>query len=342
MNDVATAALVRIGAPALQPLVEMMQGHNDEVNAIASRYIAAVRTRAAEAAATMSVEAIVSNEAATSLGQLGLPAAIDPLIAEATQLDEGERATDIEADLSDRQRIFGAALAMVSVSRPDADTERMRNAILHVYNRMPPEFNPTEAGRTQLLVAMQHFGDPGLIPFLIGLSRPPGRGEERDENIRVLAFRAAMMLANAAEVAQLQAVLAAEPEGDAHDGFTQFEPEVIFAATTTCNEDLACWTARLTDTDSIVVQKAAYMVARYGRGNATAIAALVAATSSRDEEAIMEIFYALDYCATAGSAEGVARIDEMREDGGGTAFWNHLESLAVVIQARLAARAGSD
>lgn len=347
MNDVATAGLVRIGAPALQPLVDMMQGRNSEVTAIATRYIAAVRERAPEAAANMSAEAIVSNEAATSLGQLGLPDAIDPLIAEATALDPGERADSIETDLADMQRMFGAAIAMVSVARRDADTERMRNALISVYNRLPPGLDPTRPNRTQLLVAMQHFGDPGLIPFLIGLARPPARGAG-DPDLRVLAFRAAMMLANAAEAAQLQAIMTAEPEGDVRDGFGQFEPETIFTATTTCNEDLACWTGRLTDSDTNVVQKAAYMVARYGRGNASAITALVAATSSRDETSVMEILYALDYCATGGDdlddevAAAVARIDTMREEGGGTAFWNHLESLAVVIQARLAARAGID
>lgn len=341
MNDVATAALVRIGAPALQPLVEMMQGRNTEVNAIATRMIAAIRERDADFASRMSVEALVSNEAATTLGQLGLPEAIDPLIAEATALDEGERADSVEEDLGDMQRMFGSAIALVSVSRRDTDTDRIRTTLMTVYNRLPAELDPTRPNRTQLLVAMQHFGDPGLIPFLIDLARPPARGPS-DADLRVLAFRAAMMMANAAEAAQLQAIITAEPEGDIRDGFNQFEPEVIFTATTACNEDLTCWTGRLTDTDTNVVQKAAYMVARYGRGNAAAISALVAATSSRDETAVMEILYALDYCATGGSPEGVARIDTMREEGGGTAFWNHLESLAVVIQARLAARGGGD
>ena len=132
--------------------------------------------------------------------------------------------------------------------------------------------------------------------------------------------------------------ITATPEGDTRDGFNQFEPEPIFAAATECNTDAACWARKLSDASQPVVQKAAYMVARYGRGDATAITALVGALSNRDESSVAEILYALDHVALTGSPEAVTRIETMRTEGGGTSFWNHIQSLALAIHARLQAR----
>jgi HEAT repeat protein len=339
MNDVAAGALVRIGRAAIEPLVATLRGENTEANQIATRYIEAVRTRAAEAAANMDRGAIVSNEAAYTLGQLGFVEAIDPLVAEATSLDEGERTDSVEEDRADLVRQFGAALALVSINRRDTDTPRIRQTLMTVFNRIPPGIDPTRPNRTQLLVAMQHFMDPELLPFLLGLSRPPARGADEDPDMRVLAFRAYLMVASGSEMAALREMYNAEPEGDTRDGFNQFDPEPIFAAATDCNEDAACWARKLSDTNQSVVQKAAYMVARYGRGDATAITALVGALGNRDESSIGEILYALDHVSLHGSPEAVTRIEEMRDSGGGTSFWNHISSLALAVHARLQARA---
>lgn len=338
MNDVAAGAMVRIGRPAIAPLVATLHGENAEANQTATAYIEAIRSRDAEFAARMNVGALVSNEAATTLGQLGFPEAIDPLVAEATQLDEGERPDSIEEDMADLTRQFGAALALVSINRGDADTARIRQTLITVFNRTPTGIDPTRPNRTQLLVGMQHFMDPELLPFLLNLARVPGRGEEEDPDMRVLSFRAYMMIANGDEMAALREVYTATPEGDTRDGFNQFEPEPIFAAATECNTDAACWARKLSDASQPVVQKAAYMVARYGRGDATAITALVGALSNRDESSVAEILYALDHVALTGSPEAVTRIETMRTEGGGTSFWNHIQSLALAIHARLQAR----
>jgi hypothetical protein len=338
MNDVAAGALVRIGRPAIDPLVATLRGENAEANQIATRYIEAVRTRAAEAAANMDRGALVSNEAAYTLGQLGFVEAIDPLVAEATSLDEGERADAVEEDRADLVRQFGAALALVSINRRESDTARIRETLLSVFRRIPPGIDPTRPNRTQLLVAMQHFMDPEILPFLLQLAGPPARGERADPDMRVLAFRAYMMVASGSEMAALREIYTAEPEGDTRDGFNQFEPEPIFAAATECNEDAACWSRKLSDASQPVVQKAAYMVARYGRGDAAAITALVGALGNRDEGSIGEILYALDHVALNGSPEATTRIEEMRDSGGGTSFWNHISSLALAVHARLASR----
>lgn len=340
MNDVASQALVRIGRPALQPLLDTLAGNNAEATQVATAFIAAVRQRDPDAAASMTPDAIVTAEAAYALGQLGFREAIDPLLAEVNQIDPGERPDSIEEDVRDEQHMVAAALALVSINRSDADTPRLREALLTTYNRLSPQIRRGRASRPQMLVAMQHFLDPGLMPFLVARSQRPPRAQDNDPNVRILAFRAAILLANAAESAPLRQIYDSEPEGDARDGFGEFA-DVLFPVISECNESLECWIRKLSDSNGWIARKASYMVARYGRGNADAIAALVAQLGHRDEEVRGEVLYALDFVATNGSPEAVARIDELRRQEEGRAIWQRTESLALAVQARLAARRGS-
>lgn len=349
MNDMASMGLVRIGRPALQPLLETLAGNNAEANQIATQYIAAVRQRDADAAAQMSVGSIVGGEAAYALGQLGFRDAIDPLIAQTQQIDEGESPTSIETDASDESHMAAAALALVSINREDGDSQRIREAVINVYNRLDPEPRPGHASRAQLLVAFQHLNDPGLLPFLLQKAQPAARGQQDDPNIRILAFRAYALMANDAETANLERILSTEPEGDSRDGFLEVVGDLaegstadssrpIFAAAHACNQDVSCWAGKLTDTNSWVVRKAAYMLARYGRGNDAALTALIGQLGNSSEEIRGEILYALDFCAPAGSAAAVARIDELHAAEQGRSVWSHTESLFLAVQARLASR----
>jgi HEAT repeat protein len=339
MNDVAAQALVRVGRPALQPLLDTLAGQNAEATQIATAYIAAVRQRAPEAAAQMTPDSVVAGEASYSLGQLGFREAIDPLIAEVNQLDEGERPDSVEEDARDESHMVAAALALVSINRDASDTARIREALITVYNRLSPEIRQGHASRPQILVAMQHFQDPELLPFLVARAQRPARGQDDDPNVRILAFRGAILLANGTEASQLQQIFTTEPEGDSRDGFGEYEP--LFAVTTECNADLSCWITKLGDSNTLIARKATYMVARYGRGNADAVNALVAQIGHTDEETRGEVLYALDFAATGGSPEAVARIDELRRQEEGRAIWQHIESLALAIQARVASRGRS-
>lgn len=325
MNDVAAQALVRIGRPALEPLLATLRGENAEANQIAAAYIAAVRQRAAEAAAQMTPQSVVSNEAAYALGQLGYREAIDLLITE-SQAGTGSS----ELSPPDAARTMGAAIGLVSINRSDEDTARIRQALLAVFNRVELP------SQMQLLVGMQHFMDPGLLPFFLEKARRPRSADDEIPDQRILAYRAYAFLANGTEAAQLRQLQQGEPEGITRDAWADFDP--ILAAAEQCNEDLACWQQKLTDSNALVVRKAAYMVARYGRGNAAAVNALVAQIGHSDEEVRGEILYALDYAASNGSPEAVARIDQLAEQESGRAIWTHVESLARAIQARLQAR----
>jgi hypothetical protein len=235
--------------------------------------------------------------------------------------------------------MVAAALALVSINREASDTPRIREALITVYSRLSADIRPGHASRPQILVAMQHFQDPDLLPFLTQKAGRAARGEEEDINVRLLAFRGAVLLANASEAAPLQAIYTAEPEGDSRDGFGEYEP--LFTVITECNTDLSCWITKLGDSNPLIARKACYMVARYGRGNADAVQALVGQIGHTDEETRGEVLYALDFAATGGSPAAVTRIDELRDQEEGRAIWQHIESLALAIQARLSTRGAS-
>ncbi len=356
MNDMASMGLVRIGRPALQPLLDTLAGSNTEANQIATQYIAAVRQRDADAAAQMSVDSIVAGEAATALGQLGFREAIDPLIAETARTAPGERPGAIEENSAVEGHMMSGALALVSINRDEADSQRIREALIAAYNRLNPISRPGHGSRQQLLVALQHFNDPGALPFLLQTAQPLPRGQAPDPDStarRILAFRAYLLMANAAEIANLEAILSAEPQdSDARDGFLEVTGDLdagssadaarpVMAATRECNTDVTCWAGKLTDHDSWVVRKACYMLARYGRGNEAAITALVGQLGNASEEIRGEVLYALDFVASSGSATAVARIDELHQQEQGRSVWSHTESLFLAVQARLAARSAA-
>ncbi len=338
MNDVAAQALVRIGRPALQPLIDTLQGHNAEATQIATAYIAAVRQRAPDAAAQMTPDSIVAGEASYALGQLGFREALDALLAEVNQIDPGERPDSVEEDASDEAHMVAGALALVSINRDPSDTPRIREALITVYNRLSPQIRAGHASRPQILVAMQHFQDPGLLPFLVERARRPARPADDDPNVRILAFRAAILLANASELPPLRQIYDAEPEGDSRDGFGDYEP--LFGVIAECDANLSCWIQKLGDSSTGTARKACYMVARYGQGNDDAVNALVQQIGNPDEETRGEVLYALDFTATHGSQAAVDRIDELRRQEEGRAIWQHIESLALAIQARLQSRMG--
>lgn len=356
MNDMASMALVRIGRPALQPLLDTLAGNNAEANQIATQYIAAVRQRDAAAAGQMSVDSIVAGEAATALGQLGFREAIDPLIAETQRATAGARPGAIEEDPHVEAHMMSGALALVSINRDESDSQRIRDAIVAVFNRLNPISRPGHGSRQQLLVALQHFNDAGALPFLLQTAQPVARGQTCDPDCmarRTLAFRAYLLMANASELPALEQILSAEPEdSDVRDGFLEVTGDLdatapadaarpVFAAIRECNTDVTCWAGKLTDHDSWVARKACYMLARYGRGNDAAITALVGQLGSQDEEMRGEVLYALDFVATHGSAAAVTRIDELHTQEDGRSIWAHTEPLFLAVEARLSARAAA-
>lgn len=335
MNDVAAQALVQIGRPSLEPLQELLAGDNEQANRIANNYIEAIRRRDEAAAENMDPRTIVVQEGCFSLGQLGFPEGLDPLLEQVRPLTEldVDAVEDEDTDPEIVPRAHSCAVAAVSINRDDDDVARIREALTETYARVPKPMRP------QMLVAMQHTYDPGLLDFL----HAQATAEENElPDIRVLAVSSYALLANREEAARLREVIESEPgpeEGGFRSNFEENNPALDVARE--CHEDLQCYIGKLGEDDTMVVRKAAYMVARYGRGNDEAVAALIPLLDHREGQVRADALYALDWVATEGSAEAVAKIDEVKETEEGRSSWNQIKEVAMAIRARLNARAGN-
>lgn len=311
MNDVATSALIAIGRPALQPLLDTLAGKNQDVNKLTEQYIAAIRQRDPNAASQMNAKALIANEATFTLGKLGYREALEPLTAETQSTDEGVR--------------FGAAIALVSINRQASDTAGIYATLKTVYDGLKKVMRP------QMLVAIRHLYAPEVMPFLLDLAKKP---EDELPEIRLHAFGGYAMLANKAESAALKPII--DKEEDWKVQMSEYLP--VLAAAAQCDENVDCWVGMLKNKDKVIVRKAANMLARYGRDNEKAIAGLAEGLGHADLEARVEILSALDFIATKGSKVAVERIDQLEATEDGRSIWNNFKREALPARARLLLR----
>jgi HEAT repeat protein len=317
MNDVAAATLVAVGKPSLQPLIDTLQGKNEDANQLVRDYIQAIKRRDPDFAAKMNEKALISNEAAYALGKLGYREAIEYLIGET------------EADNENRK--FGAAIALVSINREEADTAPILEAIQKVYDKIEPVKRP------QLLVAVRHLYASEVMPWFLHVLKTY---EFELSPIRLFSFIGYAMLANKAEMQELNVFLEKGPQFKQRMGMNFKGYEMVMASAAECDENIECWVGKLKHKENIVVRKAANTIARFGRGNEAAIAGLVAHLQHRDLEVRNEVLGALDYIAVKGSKVAVDKINEMEDKEAGRSIWNNFKREALPTRSRLIIRAG--
>lgn len=341
MNDVGGQALVQIGQPAHAPLVALLNGENEDAERIAQSYIRTIAQRDENAASKMDPRSVVIGEACFALGQLGLRTGMDPMMAHVTPLTSMS-VRDAADGGESKRHVYGNALncttSLIQINRQESDTPRLRQTIVDVYQRIPESWPPEAPGamRSQLLAATMHTYDAGLLDFLHGVAAD----RQGLPDFRVVAARSYAALAAKNDVARLRAVIAAEPEGgQVRQLFEQSNAALDLASE--CDENLECYLAKVGDSDAEVARKAAYMVARFGRGNAQAIAALVEQVDHASVVVRGDVLYAIDWVATSGSPEAVRAIDTVRKAEEGRSSWNQISSVAMAIRARLQARGGS-
>ncbi len=322
MNDVATEALVRIGKPALQPLLKVLRGEDDTSNAMAEAYIKAVARRDERAAKQMSTHAVVATEASFALGQLGFKEAYDALVA--------------ESHVSDTARKWAATMALVALSGVVSDKSSIRSSLVDLYK------SSKKLERPALLLGMQNTYDPELLSFFLDQAK---QKEEELPDIRFLAAQGYALLANKGEAGDLKPVLTRVPGDDEPDfrkSFAQYLP--MLDAATACDQKVACWIDRLTSKDAAkdpgLVRKSAAMLVRLAAGQPAAVTALVKALQEGNPKARADVLFALDQVAKNGSKEAVSAIDAMAQKEEGSASWQQVKSVAMVVQARLSHRSG--
>jgi HEAT repeat protein len=342
MNDVGSQALVQIGRPAYEPLTELLrEGGNPEVERIAQNYIRAISQRNAEAAALMDPRSVVIEEACFALGQLGFREATDPLFAQIQPLTSIEVDAATEGAEANRQlfsRALSCTTSAVQLNRAEGDTPRLRQALIDVFQRIPESWPPEAPGssRAQLLAAMMHTYDAGLLDFLHQVAAD----REGLPDFRVMAVRSYAFLAARGDVQRIRTVIESEPAGGAIRA--QFD-EVAAALDVAqeCDQDLACYVRKLGDSNPTVVRKAAYMVGRFGRGDAAALTALIEHIDHADIPVRGDVLYAIDWVATNGSAEAIAAIERVRTAEEGRSSWEQVKSVAMAVRARLQARSAA-
>ncbi len=316
MNDVAAEALVRIGRASVKPLIDVMEGRNSKVNAIAQAYINTLKAKQPSAAEGMDVATLTSTEAIYTLGQLGVAEAYKPLIE--------------QLSASSSSRRDAAALALVWLSWGVDDRGPIRSALVKLYR------DRRKAERPALLSTMQRIFDAETLPFLL---EEASRNEAEVPDIRFSAAHAYALLANKEEADALRPILTAKPQGEAADYRKSFEKYLpLLSLASACDSKLSCWLGKLKSDDSQSVRKAAYMAVRFGRGKPEVVQALVEALRSSASSARADLLYALDQAATKGSAEAVAAIEELSEREEGSARWSQVKPLAMAVQARLESR----
>lgn len=320
MNDVAAESLVRIGRPSLEPLLAVLRGENEEVNAIAEAYIEAVRQRNEEAAEAMSVRQTTGSEATYALGSLGFREAMDPLMAE-TQAEDAFR------------RVNGA-IALVRLNHSEGDVPRVRQALLDVYNAMEDDYQGV-AFKAQLIAGIRSLYDAETLPFLLA----QGRDTDQQPGVRLEAVTAYALLANKDEMARLTSWLEGATDDSYHQNFVTGTEKAV-ATANECDENIECYIGKLADPEQEVVRKAAFMLGRLGRGNEQVINALVDKLGHSEPAVRLSAVAALDRVATEGSQAAIDKIDQLREQEEGRAIWNEFSREALPIQARLRARLG--
>jgi HEAT repeat protein len=341
MDDIAINGLVRIGRPALAPLVETLGGRNEEASQLATAYIEAIRQRDANAAEHMSVGQVVSGQSTAALGSLGFREALAPLVAETQQQDPF--------------RMVNAAVAIVQLNLSDEDRTQVSETLRRVYTTLGtlaatenpdslpevqrvPRRNLWQA-QLQLVAAMRQLYDGSFMTFFLDQVR-----NHEVPDIRIESVNAYSVLANAAEAEALRTYVTGLPEDDGmRDIFLRNdaqENEPMWAAAAQCNEELACWVGKLNEagTNTNLARKAAFMIGRLGRGNQQAIDALVTKLDHMEIQIRFACIAALDRIATSGAPAAVQKIDQMAETEEGRRIWDTFSRQALPIQARLIAR----
>lgn len=325
LDGAAVASLVRIGRPALQPLIDTLQGRNAEALAATTRCLEQVRRRIPEAPNEPQAEVV--RLAAYAIGQIGFAEGIAPLRA-------------VLADPKPSTRL-AAAVSLASIGR----APELFDAISPLYVRCAGDATeaqqrtcfPDERMRGQLLVALRRLNDARAIPIFQRIA------QDADEDIqnRGLAFQGLVYLGGAEAIALAQATIAAEERRGDDAIMTESFREVlpILELTRSCTT-VACWVGKLGDRDAKIVRKAAHMlVLTAGAESAAAVTGLVANLGHSNEEARVEILYALDALSPRGNAAAIARIDELERAEEGRAIWEHTKQNMLQTRARLAARA---
>ncbi len=319
MNDVAATGLVRVGKPAVKPLIAVLQDKNKEVHDIAARLLGAYRKQDPKALPGVTVQTLLNQEATFALGALGIEDARGPLMQELEAEDYGRR--------------LNAAIALRRLPLSDAQTTELIDKMVALLNQAEGQ-EQSEAKQAQIVAQLRHTYADEVVPKLVEVAK----NKDQHPVVRLKAVEGVAMLGNEKELASLNNWANAANKDPYQQNFIN-ELKVPLREAKDC-ADIACWSKKVASQDAAVARKAAYMLGRLGRGNEAAIKALVEQLGHSAVEARLAVVAALDHVAVNGSKAAVEKIDQLREKEEGRSIWTNFSREAIPVQERLRHRSG--
>ncbi|MGF1468792.1 MAG: HEAT repeat domain-containing protein [Sandaracinaceae bacterium] len=326
----AEQALVQIGWPSIQPLLDTLHGENEAANRRVDQLLAVVQEHD-PAAREFDRSALLSDAVTRALGFVGHPVAF-PVIMERIspltdiRLDRDGQPTG-EVAYSVATIAQNSAMALSQLSVAGELRQRARDALIGVYRRVP------KGTRTDLIRVILESRDEGYFDFYV---EEVEKEEDEMPQLRLISFRGATMVADAEQMQTVRRLYEAEP-GPAEGGYKQnlAELEPVFEVTEECDRDLECWLGKFDDDNPLIVQKATYMAVRLGRGNDAVVDPLVDLIRHGNFDVRLSALRALERASPNGSEHAVRAIDELANEEAGTRSWERFATSARITQGRL-------
>lgn len=291
-QGLARDGLVRLGAPAIPPLMRVFRGEDAQALEWARLAIPAMPVVPNAQPSATTPESVARGAALLALTELEADEAFAELFRLAEQGTIPER--------------IGALAQLSTMRGPGFDPARHRAALLETLAAATGEEHAD--ARAHLVALVDSTFDGGMLPTLLE------RVRSRQENfaVRLAAARAYAQLADRTEAEALRSVVLAEPrasEAGFGEALAVILPTLAIAAR--CEADLLCWTARLRDPDPAVATKAIAMVGRYGNADRGTLVALAGVLDHTEATVTGSALRAINHLAVRGSPEVIARIEAL-------------------------------
>ncbi|MDI1448987.1 hypothetical protein [Polyangium sp. 6x1] len=258
----AIYGLVKIGKPAIEPTIKLLQGGRaDLVEYAKTEYLKANTGDEGDVpdAANKQAKTSYVAPAALLLGSIGRREAVQPMIDALAKADDVNKV------------VIARELLKLPVSKASLE------AVQRVFERTPISMTipPGMSARESLLESMTFVLDPGLVPWIVKTAIG-AKGEDADvEPVRAAALFTAMKTMKASQVPEVDKLYKswiAGPDGKRSTLGKGYEKEYKIATDLLkeCGDSLDCWFGKLRDPSShvearqFVAIKSAYMVGVLG------------------------------------------------------------------------------
>jgi HEAT repeat protein len=298
------AALLAVGEPAVEPLVQALQRKNTELEADAKKY--------------EFFPGIVVQKISIVLGDLRSKKAVGPLTDELKKKDEG-LAAGAGKGVSGHQSVI-LALGMIG----DPGSSKLLQGYLE--GKQPAKYKAAAAE------ALGMLGDTAALP---GIKRAADTkfisGTTIDQEAAGIAASAITAYSRLAEAEQASVSFQKLPDdlGESDVGNAILNAQKRLDAAKECKKDQACWVKLLAGKDGVKAEKAALMLARIGK---PALGDLCKQISNPDQFVRVAVLYGVSKNADKTSTECKAALEkQIVSDGGKRPLKGLVEEMRVAL-----------